>query len=973
MFGWLKKRKSTPVEERSYAGVYAFWSGVLFLTTMWAVWNEVSTRRPWKEYQSQFYEMKVDLLGKRLAEARQGLDRDAIKALSKELSATKAKWEGPEIQKVISEEDRFKREVIDFTRERANAKSKVDATNYLYEHNTRLMDAAEAAASRKERTALEAVMNAFEAKIEDAERKIDSVDAILAPVSLHIKDVQAQIDSLSGPVPVLEGKIDIARTAPLEIKQVILEAFDRSNWGMTKSRIDRCQTCHMGWNDSLFLGVDFEEGIISKYSSAGAYVHKNYGAKAAAPVIGVLQQALFGKEGMALSDSEAKSALESALGKNKDDASTILKKFSGEKERLIGLKKVFGTHPQLDLIKKHNPEKFGCTSCHAGQGMALSDVEQAHGFEEHWDAPLLTSHYVEGSCVNCHAGRAEFAPYAQWISTGKKLFQDFGCYSCHDNVDVPDFRTMKQAASLRRVASKLTPSFMFSWIKNPSGMNPHTRMPNSMLSDDQADAVVTYLTQASDAEGYVPDANAPAGNAAKGKSVLEHVGCLGCHGTKDFPAAGRLKEGNSFGPHLSGLAGKITRPWLVDWLKNPKHYSPTTRMPSLRLTDAEVGDVAAYLLQDGDQPTLLPHEFTRLQDKAWADSGAKVITDYGCYGCHSIKGFEDRNKLSVSLAEFGKKLVQQLSWGTIPEDTLSKVREHFASVGLPLGKSINAHHDEDWYTWTILKLKNPRIFQTDQIVQRMSNFSMSDSEAYAISVYLRSLRKTYVAPQFLDQGTAVQTALDSGRNFVRWNNCVGCHKVEGAGGSVSERIKVIENVPDALAYSPPIITPEGAKVQEQWLTQFLRSPSPIRPWLQIRMPTFGFTDSMVTIAQKYFLAIQGQTWGEKSYDSFTPDPALAAGGQILFTKFQCIKCHQMGAVTDVTSLAPNLQLARSRLKPDWIPEWLRDPNAIQQGTRMPSFFPDGQSPAPDILGGDSQKQMKALRDVVMSLGKKKSV
>ena len=35
------------------------------------------------------------------------------------------------------------------------------------------------------------------------------------------------------------------------------------------------------------------------------------------------------------------------------------------------------------------------------------------------------------------------------------------------------------------------------------------------------------------------------------------------------------------------------------------------------------------------------------------------------------------------------------------------------------------------------------------------------------------------------------------------------------------------------------------------------------------------------------------------------------------------------------------------------------------------FLPGGVSPAPDILGGDAEKQIRAIRDVVMTLGKKK--
>jgi hypothetical protein len=56
------------------------------------------------------------------------------------------------------------------------------------------------------------------------------------------------------------------------------------------------------------------------------------------------------------------------------------------------------------------------------------------------------------------------------------------------------------------------------------------------------------------------------------------------------------------------------------------------------------------------------------------------------------------------------------------------------------------------------------------------------------------------------------------------------------------------------------------------------------------------------------------------------------------------------------------------LKPEWIVEWLADPNKLQEGTRMPTFFPDGQSPLPDVLGGDARKQMTAIRDYVVSIG-----
>jgi len=42
---------------------------------------------------------------------------------------------------------------------------------------------------------------------------------------------------------------------------------------------------------------------------------------------------------------------------------------------------------------------------------------------------------------------------------------------------------------------------------------------------------------------------------------------------------------------------------------------------------------------------------------------------------------------------------------------------------------------------------------------------------------------------------------------------------------------------------------------------------------------------------------------------------------------------------DTTSLAPNLSLARIRLRHAWIADWIRRPNEMIPGTRMPANFP----------------------------------
>jgi len=46
----------------------------------------------------------------------------------------------------------------------------------------------------------------------------------------------------------------------------------------------------------------------------------------------------------------------------------------------------------------------------------------------------------------------------------------------------------------------------------------------------------------------------------------------------------------------------------------------------------------------------------------------------------------------------------------------------------------------------------------------------------------------------------------------------------------------------APSFAPPLLEGEGSKVQPDWLFGFFKAPSPIRPWLAVRMPTFGFAD-----------------------------------------------------------------------------------------------------------------------------------
>ena len=98
-------------------------------------------------------------------------------------------------------------------------------------------------------------------------------------------------------------------------------------------------------------------------------------------------------------------------------------------------------------------------------------------------------------------------------------------------------------------------------------------------------------------------------------------------------------------------------------------------------------------------------------------------------------------------------------------------------------------------------------------------------------------------------------------------------------------------------------------------------------------------------------------------------------GKKLFSSdyFDCAKCHVVGhqlPAGSPDSWAPDLSLAKSRLKPDWVIDWIRNPATVQPGTKMPTFYDpknfDTAGPE-DILNGDENKQIKVLRDFIFTL------
>ncbi len=659
----------------------------------------------------------------------------------------------------------------------------------------------------------------------------------------------------------------------------------------------------------------------------------------------------------------------------------------------------FKTHPNLSTYlgsdSVHPMDKIGCTVCHEGMGQSVSFEGAAHapGTETQqkeweakyhweqphlWDYPMLPTKMTEASCAKCHK-REVYVPKADALDVAYATYERAGCYACHKTRGFENVR--KPGPILTKIQSKLTPDWVKTWIRNPRAVKPATWMPriwynsNSSAPEDakrnevEIDAVVAYLFANSDT--YQPDVkNPPHGDAKSGEKIVKSIGCQGCHivgeGKRDEVGPRR-----TFGQPLENIGSKTTYEWVYNWVRNPKHYNPETYMPNLRLTDAQAADVATYLMSlkqgGGDAAKATPDQATvdavlldyyqavmpfeesktelaKLDVKARQLAlGQKVIARYGCFSCHDIKGFDKTQPIGTELSEEGTKSVSRLDFAFVKE--------------IPHTSKLK---------WFGAKLHDPRLFDRGRVLRpldrlRMPNFELSDVENSRLVTAIMSFQREIQPAAAMPVKSARTDNISQGRTLVHRRNCVGCHIIEGDGGDF---LKLVADP----SLGPPMLTPEGARVQPDWLYAFLRGPITIRPWLEVRMPTFGLDDPNLNGVINYFGAVSNAVGSFQTHQVMTASN-VADGGKPLFEAMQCQKCHVLGALpkdTPITQLAPDLRMAADRLQPDWILAWLKGPAAILPGTRMPAFWPDyPKSPYPQF-GGNADAQIKAIRDYVLT-------
>ena len=938
--------------------VFALTSIALLITFSLMIWYDYA--RPWKKHQQEFTRLEVKRTEQEKEAAVGAVDASKRKALEEQLARgeEEKKARKKEIDEVQDGIDKLDGEWYRVDQDYRFTKAKIDVARYEYEDAD--YKGAKSAQKRKERLdELEKQWAELKLKLEDVIARRDAQRARRAELektSIEAdrleKEIYAERIRLDERLAKIQpGFVSFVRNMPVldlanpsERVNQIMPAHLKDDVIFTATeKVDRCTTCH--------LGID-------------------------------------------------KKGYESAP-------------------------QPYTTHPNLELylMGPHPIDRIGCTVCHQGRGRATSFVGAVHtpstaeqekawgkytGDDEyhrlhHWDLPMTAKGTTEAQCVKCHQGVVE-VPQADSLNAGSMLVERYGCYGCHK---IKGWDTLRKVGpDLTKILSKTDEEWMLRWVEEPKAFRP-TRMPQTWnvrphetpeqlrRNDVEINSVVTYLAAKSGIETF-PDP--PAGDLEAGRKAFETIGCLGCHRVGDDKRGVdgfTMASFRSHGPNLDGTGSKVKAGWLYSWVRNPKGYWHETRMPDLRLTEKEAADITTFLMSlkdDAFRARPRPEMDATIRDNiarehmlaasvptvevekrlaAMDDTtrtlfvGEKTIGRYGCFGCHNIAGFEKTSPIGVELTEEGSKLVERLDFG-------------FQHGKIP----------HTLPAWVHLKVKEPRIYDERKVKRpeellRMPKFFVSDEEASAIVTAVMSFTKEQVPLAAQKQLGADGKHVEAGARLVREYNCRGCHQIGEKGGSIREvvrsQIEAAGGEPSqAIGLSPPLLYSsvakmgEGARVHTDWLHGFLADPSKeIRPWFDLRMPTFHFTEEELNTLTRYFAALDGVPYPVAP--RVEPDPALLAAGHDLFNKWQCIKCHVVAGKLpnqEPANMAPDLALVPQRLRAQWLDDWLADPQRLQPGTRMPANFPKDpkENAFPEILGGDQAKQIDAVRAYLLTLG-----
>lgn len=557
-------------------------------------------------------------------------------------------------------------------------------------------------------------------------------------------------------------------------------------------------------------------------------------------------------------------------------------------------------------------------------------------------------------------------------------------------------------------------------VRLNKGLNPIELVYRSPSAGDAALRVTwgnDYLPEETLPPASLRHADTPAlelGRSRRaGRDLVAGAMCVRCHAVAEpsgAPANG-MPEAAEAGPDLDGIGSRIRPQWIEQWLLDPKAFRPHARMPRTLSTDAEearqqAADLAAYLAA-ADGVTATPETAASLPTGEVADAG-RLYAEIGCAACHgdqtSPPGIDLAPRL-IAAAESGRAepgdwpprlqdtwrspaLAAYLldptrfdPWSRMPQTALD------AAEAVSLAAYLRADQEVDPTTRASdsppgdpergrrladqLRCRDchslpggepaPPASALQRLTGRADVWTTSAGATaqhprYDFAPPEVEAIERFLAKDVASLSRAVPTEFAERR--IRSDGCLACHARDGVPASWSV---AAADGPDDL---PPDLTWTGEKLRSDWLESYVggRIEDRPRPHLRARMPSFP------AHAETFAAGLHHQHGLPPSSPvKVQVDAELAAAGSDLIRgdRLGCDTCHARG---DEAALGGegseetiNFDLVRRRLRRPWFDWFLRDPQRILPGSKMPQFVDeDGYTALYDVFEGEAARQFEAI-------------
>ncbi|HEY6270972.1 MAG TPA: c-type cytochrome [Terriglobales bacterium] len=177
--------------------------------------------------------------------------------------------------------------------------------------------------------------------------------------------------------------------------------------------------------------------------------------------------------------------------------------------------------------------------------------------------------------------------------------------------------------------------------------------------------------------------------------------------------------------------------------------------------------------------------------------------------------------------------------------------------------------------------------------------------------------------------------LNLGRQLLAHYGCARCHRIDQPDGS-----------PLLPSDDSPPLGHIAEKTSREWIFAWLKNPQAYAA--SATMPDFQFSDQQAADVASFLIAQSAPTPGtpvEPAAGAIKSAVDPAQGASLYGTSF-CASCHAVqNAAGNIVGgdLGPELTRIGSKVKPEWLARWLKDPAHYDPRTQMPRYrFADQQ-------------------------------